>query len=141
MIKKKAVKVAKRAAVKTKGSARTTSKTASTKKVPKPAPTQKRKTAAKVKPNKLVADTRKRTKIPKQFFDINYRFMEFRKMKGMTQDDFANSIGVTLSYISNLEAHQPRFTASIHAIRQLRKVFGVSYDWIIDGVGKPVTIG
>lgn len=57
----------------------------------------------------------------KKSFGNNLRY--WRKMRGMTQEDLANALGVTVHSISNMERgiHGPRFTT----IERLTEFLGV----------------
>jgi len=54
-------------------------------------------------------------------------------MRMETQLEFAKVVGLTLSYVKMVEGR--RFTPNIYAIKQVHVVCGVSYDWLLDGVG------
>lgn len=68
---------------------------------------------------------------PTYFPEIGLRFRELRQSRGLTQVQFAESIGANISTIKNIELYG--ITPNIFLLRQVRKVYHVSYDWLIDG--------
>lgn len=68
---------------------------------------------------------------PVFFPEIGQRFRELRKSRGLTQAQFADSIRANLSTIKNIELYGT--TPNIFLLRNVRKVYHVSYDWLIDG--------
>lgn len=74
------------------------------------------------------------TTMPQHHLDICDRFRLVRLEKGYTQTEFAEKLGLTLSYVKMVEVRS--VTPNLYAIKQMRAVFGCSYDWILDGKGK-----
>ena len=78
------------------------------------------------------------TKMPglDSYRDINDRFKETRIDAGYTQEDFAKQLGISLSMVKQIETE--RATPNIFILRQWKKVFHKSYNWIFEGKEKPV---
>lgn len=73
--------------------------------------------------------------MPKSYPEICQRFLALRKKSGLPQSDWADKLGLRLSYIKSIETgnHSP----NIHAIRKLHEYTGASYNYILDGTDKP----
>jgi len=59
------------------------------------------------------------------------RFKQVRKEAGLTQIDFGSKIGLTREAVSAIELG--RYCPPVDAIRKIKKNFGRSYNWILDG--------
>jgi transcriptional regulator with XRE-family HTH domain len=73
------------------------------------------------------------SQMPMAHLDICDRIKLLRLESKLTQREFAEKIGATESYIKQVETRT--FTPNIYFLKQIRKVTGVSYDWLIDGHG------
>lgn len=63
--------------------------------------------------------------------DICKRIRNLRTEKGMSQPEFAKSLGIKRPNLNNIErAHQ---APSIDVMRAIKKKYKKSYDWLIDG--------
>lgn len=69
--------------------------------------------------------------MPTAFPAINKRFKQTRKDAGMTQQVFADELGIGLSTVKAIETNI--VVPNIYIIKQWKKKFKKSYDWIIDG--------
>ncbi len=65
---------------------------------------------------------------------IGDRIRELRKMEGLNQEQFALELGIKRGYVSTLEKHKNE--PSKQLILNICRAFGVSYDWLKNGVGK-----
>lgn len=72
--------------------------------------------------------------MPKYHYEICDRFRLCRLEECMTIKEFSEVMGLTISYVKNLEAKA--YTPNIYAIMQMHKVFGCSYEWILEGKGR-----
>lgn len=64
---------------------------------------------------------------------MNNRLKAVRKKLRLSQDDFAQKIGVTASAVSRLESGAINFTEQ--TLKSICREFHVSYDWLKDGTG------
>lgn len=62
------------------------------------------------------------------------RLKKLRKHMGMSQDEFAQAVGLTKNYISLVE-NGYRSLAE-RTTRDVCKKFNVSYDWLVNGIGE-----
>lgn len=69
--------------------------------------------------------------IPTKFPDISERFKKFKEGTGLTFEELSEALLVNKQ---NLQAYcTPRVSPNYHVLRMLKKNFGLSYDWLIDG--------
>ena len=61
------------------------------------------------------------------------RLKKLRLVKGLKQKEFANSIGITVSYLSQIENGEKGM--SLDTLSLLSVKFGVNIDWLITGEG------
>lgn len=66
------------------------------------------------------------------FQDIADRIRWHRSLEGMTQAEYARAAGFKRSQLSNWESGQQRI--SIDAARTLRRIYGLSLDFIYEGI-------
>ena len=66
--------------------------------------------------------------------EMNERIKAIRTKAGLTQDAFAEKIGITKSSVSMLESG--RNNPSEQTIRLICREFNVDYAWLTDGVGE-----
>jgi DNA-binding XRE family transcriptional regulator len=59
------------------------------------------------------------------------RFKQVRIEAGLTQPEYAKKLKITRVSVNAIENF--RYAPKIDTIRRMKKVFGKSYDWIIDG--------
>jgi DNA-binding XRE family transcriptional regulator len=59
------------------------------------------------------------------------RFKQVRLEAGLTQPEYAKKLKITRVSVNAIENF--RYAPKIDTIRRMKKVFGKSYDWIIDG--------
>ena len=64
---------------------------------------------------------------------MNKRIREIRRDAKLTQEEFAQKIGLTKNYISLIETGERNI--GDRAAQDLCKTFGVSYDWLRTGEG------
>lgn len=71
------------------------------------------------------------TAMPGSYPDIAKRFKQFKEDTGLTYKDLAEAIGTT---VESLQAYASgRVSPNFYTIRMMKKKFGLSYDWLIDG--------
>ncbi|MBX3101542.1 MAG: helix-turn-helix transcriptional regulator [Bacteroidetes bacterium] len=63
------------------------------------------------------------------------RLRAIRMSKGLTQQEMADSLGVTLSFYSFIEQGRRGFSKRI--LHQLKEVYDISSDYLLHGVGTP----
>jgi DNA-binding XRE family transcriptional regulator len=59
------------------------------------------------------------------------RFKQVRLEAGLTQPEYAKKLKITRVSVNAIENF--RYAPKIDTIRRMKKVFGKSYEWIIDG--------
>lgn len=64
------------------------------------------------------------------------RLLHFRKQMKLTQAEFAKALGVSRSYVLNIETG--RNEPSREFLRKLHDAFGVSADWVLTGRGESI---
>lgn len=64
---------------------------------------------------------------------VNLRFKELRKALGLTQEEFAEKIGLSRSYINLIEMGKKN--PADRTIRDICRTFKVDYDWLVYGDG------
>lgn len=63
--------------------------------------------------------------------EVNSRFKQIRMHLGLSQTIMAAEIGVTRDVVSNIETN--RTSPTIHAVKVLKKKYGVNMLWLIEG--------
>lgn len=76
---------------------------------------------------------KKGSDMPMAHLDICDRIKLLRLESKLTQAEFAEKLDLTLSYIKQIEIRS--FTPNIYTLKQIHKVTGAKYDWLIDGRG------
>lgn len=66
---------------------------------------------------------------------IGERIKEVRKLKGYTQQAFADTLGLKRNTIATYEIGNT--TPSDRTISDICKMFGVDRTWLVDGIGEP----
>lgn len=66
---------------------------------------------------------------------IAERLKEIRREARMTQKEMAVVVGLTSGSVGALE--NAYYTPNFDVLRRIHKTFGVSYDYIIDGISTP----
>lgn len=66
---------------------------------------------------------------------MNERIKQVRADRGLTQEQFANMIGLTRNYVARIEIGDRE--PSDRTIADICRVFGVSEVWLRTGVGEP----
>lgn len=69
---------------------------------------------------------------------IGERIRQIRQATHLTQEQFAEQIGVTSAFVSELE--RGVVGISVSTIRRICQVFGVSCDSIINNTGEPTNV-
>ena len=64
---------------------------------------------------------------------MNTRIQQIRKTAMMTQDEFADKIGLSKNFIWMIEKGER--TPSERTIKDICREFKVNYDWIVNGTG------
>ena len=59
------------------------------------------------------------------------RFKQVRLDAGLTQPEYAKKLRITRVSVNAIE--HKRYAPTIETMRRMKKVFGKSYEWIIDG--------
>jgi DNA-binding XRE family transcriptional regulator len=59
------------------------------------------------------------------------RFKQVRIDAGLTQPQYAKKLKITRVSVNAIENF--RYQPSIDTIKRMKKVFGLTYDWIIEG--------
>lgn len=59
------------------------------------------------------------------------RFKQVRKEAGLTQVEFGEKLNITRQSVCAIELC--RYCPSVDTIREIKKKFGRSYEWMIDG--------
>lgn len=59
------------------------------------------------------------------------RFKQVRLEAGLTQPQYAKKLKITRVSVNAIENF--RYAPTIDTIKRMKKVFGLTYDWIIDG--------
>lgn len=79
------------------------------------------------------ASNRSKTKMPgvSSYYDINRRFRVTRKEAGLTQEEMAEELRITIDLVKQIETC--RVVPNIYVLRRWRSVFRRSYDWIMEG--------
>ncbi len=65
---------------------------------------------------------------------IGNRIRDVRKSRGLTQQEFARSIGIHRAYLSKVESNQNE--PSEHLILSMCRVLGIGYSWLKFGSGE-----
>lgn len=65
---------------------------------------------------------------------VKERIKQVRKDKGLTQEEFASSLGCSTLQISFLETERTNYSDKI--VSKITSVFGVSREWLLTGVGE-----
>jgi phage repressor protein C with HTH and peptisase S24 domain len=66
--------------------------------------------------------------------DIGERIRHIRKLLGLTQKEFAQQIGITQGFLTNVE--KGRYQPSEKVLRLISQTFGVSLEWLKTGQGE-----
>ncbi|MDA2919730.1 helix-turn-helix transcriptional regulator [Desulfobacterota bacterium AH_259_B03_O07] len=69
-----------------------------------------------------------------KYKNISIRIHRIRKELGATQKEFAEKIGVTGNYISEIEAKKK--IPSVPVLLAIEHVFGVTKEWLLSGKGE-----
>ena len=72
--------------------------------------------------------------MPSSYPDIAERFKQFVKSTGLTYRELADQIGTTFETLQSYS--HGRSSPNFYTLRQLKKKFGLDYDWLIDGTSK-----
>ena len=64
---------------------------------------------------------------------MNTRIQQIRKTAKMTQDEFADKIGLSKNFVWMIEKGER--TPSERTIKDICREFKVSYDWLVNGIG------
>lgn len=64
---------------------------------------------------------------------MNTRIQQIRKTAKMTQDEFADKIGLSKNFVWMIEKGER--TPSERTIKDICREFKVNYDWIVNGTG------
>jgi len=67
--------------------------------------------------------------------ELAKRFKHFRKLQKLTQMEFAEKIHISQAMIVRYE--NATHLINTEVIKTLHTVFGMSYDWFFEGMGKP----
>lgn len=59
------------------------------------------------------------------------RFKQVRIEAGLTQPEYAKKLKITRVSVNAIE--HCRYLPTIENIKRMKKVFGISYEWILDG--------
>lgn len=81
---------------------------------------------------KKVSSRRSLSAMPKFFPEINRRIAQLRQQKGLTFQEMADQLGITIETLQAIEGL--RVNPNIYIIKQVHRVCEVSYDWLLDGV-------
>ena len=65
---------------------------------------------------------------------MNTRFKELRKELKLTQEEFANKMNLSRSYINLIE--MGRKVPAERTIKDICREFGVNYEWLTEGTGE-----
>lgn len=76
---------------------------------------------------------KKGSDMPMAHLDICDRIKLLRLEAKVTQAEFAKMLSLTESYIKQIEVRN--FTPNIYTLKQIHRVTGARYDWLIDGIG------
>jgi transcriptional regulator with XRE-family HTH domain len=63
--------------------------------------------------------------------EICDRFKQIRKQAGLTQPEYGEKIGLTRVTVNAIENY--RQLPTINTLKRIKEVFGVSYNWLIEG--------
>ena len=66
-----------------------------------------------------------------QLLKIAAKIMYYRKLNGMTQEDLAKTVGITVSYLSRLERGKNTTGGSLCVIMKIADVLGVKIQNLI----------
>lgn len=61
------------------------------------------------------------------------RLLKIRKEQKLTQDEFAEKLGLSKNYIWQIEKGERN--PSDRTIKDVCRTFRVNYDWLVDGIG------
>ena len=64
---------------------------------------------------------------------MNTRIQQIRKTAKMTQDEFADKIGLSKNFVWMIEKGER--TPSERTIKDICREFKVNYDWLVNGIG------
>lgn len=64
---------------------------------------------------------------------MNTRIQQIRKTAKMTQDEFADKIGLSKNFVWMIEKGER--TPSERTIKDICREFKVNYDWLVKGIG------
>lgn len=62
------------------------------------------------------------------------RLLQIRKEQNLTQDEFAEKLGLSKNYIWQIEKGERN--PSDRTIKDVCRTFRVNYDWLVDGIGE-----
>jgi transcriptional regulator with XRE-family HTH domain len=65
--------------------------------------------------------------------NVNTRIQQIRKTAKMTQDEFADKIGLSKNFVWMIEKGER--TPSERTIKDICREFKVNYDWLVKGIG------
>nr|DAZ59719.1 MAG TPA: Repressor protein CI [Caudoviricetes sp.] len=65
---------------------------------------------------------------------MNTRIQQIRKTAKMTQDEFADKIGLSKNFVWMIEKGER--TPSERTIKDICREFKVNYDWLVNGTGE-----
>lgn len=64
---------------------------------------------------------------------VKERLLKIRKEQNLTQDEFAEKLGLSKNYIWQIEKGERN--PSDRTIKDVCRTFRVNYDWLVDGIG------
>ena len=65
--------------------------------------------------------------------NVNTRIQQIRKTAKMTQDEFADKIGLSKNFVWMIEKGER--TPSERTVKDICREFKVNYDWLVNGTG------
>lgn len=65
---------------------------------------------------------------------VKERLLQIRKEQNLTQDEFAEKLGLSKNYIWQIEKGERN--PSDRTIKDVCRTFRVNYDWLVDGIGE-----
>ena len=72
------------------------------------------------------------TKYKQQFIKFGLKVQYYRKLRGMTQEAFADRIGKSWSFIAKIESPTQAFGVSMETLFQIADVLGITVSKLFD---------
>lgn len=73
------------------------------------------------------------TKYEQDYLRFGLRVQYYRKLRGMTQEQFAEKVGISWSYLAKIESPTRAFGVSMETLFAIAEALDVPQAWLFEG--------